>query len=312
MSLRIVSLFSGAGGLDLGFIEAGHEIVWANDIDADAVNTYRENIGDHIWLGDIKDLDVTKIPDCDMVIGGFPCQGFSVANTGRNLLDERNRLYKEYLRVVKAKQPKFFLAENVKGILSLGKGSVIKAIVKDFEDAGYKVQYRLLNAADYGAPQTRQRVLIVGVRSDVDYSFEYPVPTHSRNADNGRLPWVTVREAIGSLPDPDEPNNVPNHTYSKYKLLLNGYMGKRPTNPDKPAPTVTGRGDSRGGVVVLPHYNGRRRMTVRELATIQCFPEDFVFSGNQSTCYRLVANAVPPKLALAMAKQFPQEVDGCE
>lgn len=306
-----LGIITGAGGLDLGFIQAGHTVVWANDIDPDAVATYRTNIGDHIWLGDIKDLSADSIPDCDIIIGGFPCQGFSVANTGRSLLDERNQLYKEYLRIVKAKQPLFFVAENVKGILSLGKGSVIKAIVADFEEAGYAVQYKLLNAADYGAPQIRQRVIIVGVRSDIGFTYEYPAPTHSCFEDDGLEQWVTVSEAIGSFPDPDAPNSVPNHTYSKYKLLLNGYLGKRPTAADKPSPTVTGRGDSRGGVVVLPHYNGTRRMTVRELATIQCFPEDFVFCGNQSTCYRLVANAVPSKLAYAVAKQFPQEVDQC-
>ena len=302
--MKVVSLFSGAGGLDLGFIQAGHDVVWANDIDSDAVATYRENIGDHIWLGDVKDLDTDEIPDCDIIIGGFPCQGFSVANTSRSVLDERNQLYKEYLRILQAKKPKFFVAENVKGILSIGKGEVIKAIVADFERVGYTVQYRLLNAADYGVPQTRQRVIIVGVRSDLDFEYVYPEPSHSKTAAEGRLPWVTVSEAIGGLPDPDEPNDVPNHTYSKYKLLLNGYLGKRPTDPDKPAPTVTGRGDKKGGVVVLPHYNGMRRMTVRELASIQCFPESFHFVGNQSSCYRLVANAVPVLLAKAVASQF--------
>ena len=106
--MKIVSLFSGAGGMDLGFIQAGHEIVWANDIDEDAVDTYRHNIGNHIVSGDIKDIKVSEIPDCDMVIGGFPCQGFSVANTKRNISDERNVLYKELIRIITAKQPKIF------------------------------------------------------------------------------------------------------------------------------------------------------------------------------------------------------------
>lgn len=124
--MKVVSLFSGAGGLDLGFIKAGHTIVWANDLYDDAVATYRKNIGNHIVDKDIREIPSEEIPDCDIVIGGFPCQGFSVANTKRHTADERNVLYKELLRVIKDKNPKFFLAENVKGILSLNKGESFK------------------------------------------------------------------------------------------------------------------------------------------------------------------------------------------
>lgn len=130
--MKVVSLFSGAGGLDLGFIWAGHTIVWANDLFEDAVNTYRLNIGDHIVLNNIYNVQSDNIPDCDIVIGGFPCQGFSVANTGRHEDDERNKLYLEMIRVIKDKSPKFFLAENVKGILSIGKGQVFNNILNDF------------------------------------------------------------------------------------------------------------------------------------------------------------------------------------
>ena len=305
--MKVVSLFSGAGGLDLGFIQAGHDVVWANDIDSDAVATYRENIGDHIWLGDVKDLDTDEIPDCDIIIGGFPCQGFSVANTSRSVLDERNQLYKEYLRILQAKKPKFFVAENVKGILSIGKGEVIKAIVADFERAGYTVQYRLLNAADYGVPQTRQRVIIVGVRSDLDFEYVYPEPSHSKTAAEGRLPWVTVSEAIGGLPDPDEPNDVPNHTYSKYKGKVRDFTGHRQTDPNKPSPTILARGNGGGGVCAIPHYNGMRRMTVRESASVQTFPCDYHFVGRINSCYRQVGNAVPVLLARRIAQQFPKE-----
>ena len=118
----VVSLFSGAGGLDLGFKLAGFELLWANDIDSDAVETYRENIGDHILLGDVSDISVDEIPECDVLIGGFPCQGFSQANTHKVEHDERNQLYRQYLRVLEAKRPKIFVAENVRGILSLEGG----------------------------------------------------------------------------------------------------------------------------------------------------------------------------------------------
>ena len=302
--MKVVSLFSGAGGLDLGFILAGHEIVWANDLYSDAVATYKHNIGSHIIEKDIKEIASSDIPDCDIVIGGFPCQGFSVANVKRNTQDERNVLYKELLRVIKDKQPRYFLAENVKGILSLNKGKSFEMIINDFSSLNYNVVYKVLNAADYGVPQTRERVIIVGVRKDVDFEYTYPTPTHSKIAEGGKLVWVSAGEALKSLPDPDLPNDVANHTYSKYKLAFNGYIGHRPVDPNKPAPTVTARGDNKGGVVILPHPNGLRRMTCRELATIQSFPVDFKFMGNNSSIYRQIGNAVPVQLAYHIAKQF--------
>jgi len=305
--MRIVSLFSGAGGLDYGFVLAGHTIVWANDLYGDAVLTYKKNIGNHIVCEDINKIPSTDIPDCDMVIGGFPCQGFSVANVKRHEDDDRNVLYLQLLRVIREKQPRFFLAENVKGILTLGGGKVFQRILDDFKSLNYKVQYKLLNAADFGVPQKRERVIIVGVRNDVDFDFYYPNATHSSKGENGLIKWVSSSEALSHLPDPDQPNCIPNHVYSKYKLNINGYIGHRLLDPDKPAPTVTARGDDKGGVVILPHPNGQRRMTCRELATIQSFPIDYFFEGKPSSIYRQIGNAVPPILAYNVAKQFPKE-----
>lgn len=302
--MKVVSLFSGAGGLDLGFIMAGHTIVWANDLYDDAVKTYERNIGSHIVLKDIKDIQASEIPDSDIIIGGFPCQGFSVANTKRNESDERNSLYKELVRVIDAKKPKFFVAENVKGLTNLSEGKIFRMILSDFSNLGYRVTYRILNAADYGVPQTRVRVFIVGVRHDIDFEYKFPTPQYDKDADNGLKKWVSVRDALAGVPDPDEPNNLCNHTYSKYKLNFNGYIGHRPLDPDKPAPTVTARGDSRGGVVILPHPNGQRRMTCRELAVIQSFPMDFDFYGPNSSIYRQIGNAVPPLLGKAVAEMF--------
>ena len=302
--MRVVSLFSGAGGLDLGFRMAGHEIIWANDVYEDAVHTYEKNLGQHILLKDIHDVDTADIPDCDIIIGGFPCQGFSVANTKRHVGDERNELYKQLIRVINAKKPTFFLAENVKGLISLGHGEVFKMILSDFNEMGYKVKYKILNAADYGVPQTRLRVIIVGVREDIDWEYEYPAPTHSKEGKNGLPLWVSVSEALSGLPDPDAENDIPNHTYSKYKLNINGYIGHRLLDPDKPAPTVTARGDNRGGVVILPHPNGQRRMSCRELASVQSFPWNYEFCGNNSSVYRQIGNAVPPLLGYAVSKQF--------
>lgn len=302
--MNVVSLFSGAGGLDLGFKMAGHDIIWANDLYSDAVETYKKNLGNHIVCQDITEVDTKDIPDCDIVIGGFPCQGFSVANTKRHEGDERNKLYLQLIRVIRDKQPKFFVAENVKGLLHFAKGKVVQLILDDFTSLGYKVQIKLLNAADYGVPQTRERVIIVGVRNDVDFDYHYPTHSHDKNAADGAQKWVTVGEALKDLPNPDEPNEVANHVYSQYKVVISNYIGHRFIDPDKPAPTVTGRGDDKGGVVVLHHPNNQRRMTCRELATIQSFPVDFVFHGNKSSVYRQIGNAVPPLLAAAVARQF--------
>lgn len=310
--MKVVSLFSGAGGLDLGFKMAGHEIVWANDLYEDAVETYKHNLGDHIVCGDISKIDADEIPECDIIIGGFPCQGFSVANMKRHESDERNALYKQLIRVIDAKKPKFFLAENVKGLTNLAKGTVFHMILSDFSALGYKVSYRVLNAADYGVPQTRQRVIIIGVRNDIDFEYIFPNPTNSKDGKGGLPKWVSVGEAMSIIPDPDLPNNLPNHDYSKYKLQFNGYLGHRALDPEKPAPTVTARGDNKGGVVILPHPNAQRRMSCRELAAVQSFPLDYKFSGNRSSVYRQIGNAVPPLLGYAVANVFNQYEGSCE
>lgn len=309
--MKVVSLFCGAGGLDLGFIQAGHQVIWASDIDEHAVATYKHNIGNHVHGADIKEIDASTIPDCDVVVGGFPCQGFSVANMGRKANDSRNQLYLELLRVIRDKSPSFFVAENVKGLLSLEKGRVFDAILGDFSTLGYVVKHRVLNAADYGVPQKRERLIIVGVRNDIDFDFSFPEPTHAPRdkADLlGLKPWVSIGEALADIPEPEVAPDIPNHTYSKYKLRFNGYLGHRRIDPTQPAPTVTARGDNKGGVVVLHHPNNHRRMSARELASTQSFPLDFVFQCNRSIAYRLIGNAVPPMLASAVASALPEKV----
>ena len=305
--MRVVSLFSGAGGLDWGFLKAGHEIVWANDNYSDAVATYKRNIGDHIVYGDIDSISLEEIPEHDILIGGFPCQGFSVANTKRKADDKRNKLYLHLLRVIAGKKPPFFLAENVKGLLSLDKGNVLQMILKDFKSAGYRVSHKVLNAADYGVPQTRERVIFIGIRKDLKYEIDFPEPTHAPPhlaSLYGLEKWVSIGKAMEEIPEPEESPDIPNHTYSKYKLRFNGHLGHRKIDPQKPSPTVTARGDDRGGVVVLHHPQNHRRMSARELAITQSFPMDYIFEGSQSSVYRQVANAVPPLMAYALAKVF--------
>jgi DNA (cytosine-5)-methyltransferase 1 len=302
--LTILSLFSGAGGLDLGLIKSGNSIVWANDADANAVETYTKNIGNHIICSDIKNVCIADLPAADVVVGGFPCQGFSLANLQRHIGDDRNKLYKYFYGIIKEKQPKYFIAENVKGILSLDGGNAIKTIIKEFSEAGYYTIYRLCNMADYGIPQTRQRVIIVGQRKDfgVFIHFQFPQKTHS--AEGIPKKWISIREAIDHFPDPDYPNDMPNHIYSSYKVEFRNFTGHRQTNPDKPSPTILARGNGKGGVCAIPHYNGKRRLTIRESASVQTFPENFVFAGAMNSCYRQIGNAVPVKFAYLLGKEL--------
>ncbi len=302
--MNIVSLFSGAGGLDLGMVQSGNNIVWANDIDSDAVKTYRKNIGNNIIEKDIQNISLSDIPECDVVIGGFPCQGFSMANLQRDVADKRNVLYRFFCAVVDSKKPKYFIAENVKGILSIGKGEVIKIILKDFEDLGYHVTLHSVNMADYGVPQMRQRVIIIGERNDISelYPFIFPAPTHGKDGRPAR--WISIKEAIERFPNPDLPNSVPNHEYSAYKVVYRNFTAHRQTDPNKPSPTILARGNGKGGVCAIPHYNGIRRLSVRESAAIQTFPDDFIFYGCKTSCYRQIGNAVPPKFGYLLGTEL--------
>jgi DNA (cytosine-5)-methyltransferase 1 len=259
--MRILSLFCGAGGMDLGFRKAGHEIVWANDNDPDCVETYRQNIGNHVILADVKTIEPKAIPDGDILIGGFPCQGFSMANLRRSGSDDRNELYREFLR---------------------------------------RVKYKVLNAADYGVPQSRLRVIIIGTRKDLPSELEpqFPRPTHTK------AQWIPVGKALKGVPDPDMRNNLPNHVYSRYKVKPRNFTGHRRTDPSKPSPTILARGNGKGGVCALPHPFQNRRLSVRESAIMQTFPLDFAFAGKLNSMYRQVGNAVPVLLAQRIAEEF--------
>lgn len=301
-----MSLFAGAGGLDLGLIHAGHNVIWANDNDIDCVRTYQKNIGEHIVHANVEMISSDDIPDADVVVGGFPCQGFSLANKHRSTDDERNKLYLHFKRIVEDKKPKYFLAENVRGILSLDGGNAIKQIVSDFEQAGYRVKYKLFNTADYGVPQSRFRVIIAGTRVDVpeELDFNYPKPTHAKEMSEVRKPWLTIGQALNHIPEPSENSTLENHVYSKYKVTNRNFTGHRKTNPDKPSPTILARGNGKGGVCAIQHPQNHRRMSVRESATVQSFPEDFVFTGSLTSMYRQVGNAVPVLFGKKLGEQL--------
>lgn len=298
MKPSVISLFSGCGGLDLGFIRAGFDIIFANDIDKEACESYRKNIGSHIICKDIYTLSADEIPNADILIGGFPCLGFTIANgKNRDLNSHYNALYLEYARVLKAKQPKYFLVENVAGIQS-GKGfkeNFYQNILPTFQGCGYKLQYTILNASDFGVPQNRKRVIIIGQRNDINKSVDFPKPLPNKPK--------TLFDAIGDLPlDYDE--NIPNHTGSRHKIKITGYIGNRILSWDKPAPTITGRGSRGGGAVIHPHPNLHRRLSVRECARIQSFPDDFIFCGSNGAAYAQIGNAVPPLMSYFIANEF--------
>ncbi|QDC97169.1 DNA cytosine methyltransferase [Candidatus Methylopumilus universalis] len=308
--MKIVSLFAGCGGLDLGLHKAGHKIVHASDFDKDSVDTYNGYFKNKAKLIDVHHLKGKELPDYDLLAGGFPCQGFSVANIYRSKDDSRNQLYTQIVRLLKESKPKFFLLENVAGILSLEKGQVVEQIVKDLTNVnksafgGYEVRYKKLNAADYGVPQNRIRVIFLGISKSFDQNtretmFKYfpPTPTHISKGDMINTKFLTLRDVISDLGDPDKNYPIPNHVCNKHEVKINGYIGNRKLDWDKPSPTIVGRGGGTGGPVIAVHPNLKRRFSVRETARIQTFPDDFIFKGPISSQFRQIGNAVAVRFA---------------
>ena len=376
----VLSLFSGAGGMDLGFKKSGFNIIFANDFDKDACETYKLNIDDNIIHSDISKITNSDIPkSIDVLIGGFPCQGFSIANKNRNIHDDRNKLYKEMIRFIKVSNPKIIIAENVKGILSLGQGLIFRQIEEDLKNLGYKVDYKVINTAYYGVPQQRERVIIIA--NNIGIKNQFPQATHTNHN------VVTTKDVIQDLADIKITNNVININDKKiynhyastnvhdkfwgrknpvkqedicdylkewrkksgistkkiddifgYKHTAGHWFRKdnnsgsipkpddwwklkeilkfddkfdkqvteleekqivfeqslRITNWDKPSDTITATSPE-------IHINKERRLSVRECARIQTFPDDFIFTGSLNSMYKQVGNAVPVKFANILA-----------
>lgn len=302
--LRVASMFAGCGGLDFAFHKQPdrYNVVYVNDFDNDSCDTYEK-----YYKFKPKCEDITKIetiPDCDILTGGFPCQGFSVANLYRTETDNRNKLYLELVRLLKLKQPKYFIFENVKGILSLGgyennldkknhRGKIFKMIVSDLEKCGYQVNTKLFKVKWYDIPQNRERVIFIGMRNDISEKIKFEWPVEKQEITK------TLKDAIGDLPI--EYNAEIQHIGTKHKVKITGYMGNRKLDWNKISPTITGRGGGTGGPVINIHPSEKRRMTVREYARIQTFPDDFMFEGSISSMYRQIGNAVPPKFSFVLS-----------
>jgi DNA (cytosine-5)-methyltransferase 1 len=295
----VVSLFSGCGGLDLGFRggftflgkrfpKLPFRIDWANDLNAHAVETYRRNLGQDVICGDIWE-HLSDLPQqTDVLIGGFPCQDVSVNGKRKGLVGTRTGLYRAMVAAVEQARPSIFVAENVKGLLMGANSSALETVLTDFSELGYEVSYGLYQTADYGVPQTRERVFIVGTAPKIT-PFSPPTP---------RLPatrWIAAQEAIGDLEDLTE-DPVWSHIWSRANRSAE--QGNRRLRADRPAYTI--RAEHHGNIQF--HYSLPRRISMREAARFQSFPDDFIFASRLRETERQIGNAVPPVMAWHIAK----------
>lgn len=335
---RVVSLFSGGGGLDLGFKQAGFNIVWAIDNNPNAVATYRENIGDHIVCADITKISASDIPDCDIVIGGPPCQSFSLSGK-RNTEDARGKLVWTYLNIIENKRPEFFLFENVQGLLSARnskKQKILDLLIAEFKKVGYHISYALINAADYGVPQLRKRVIIIGSQNAI---VEFPKPTHNVDGANGLKKYTSVKDALGDLPLPTRNSQIdhvpptmseldryivshvkPGGNYMDIPAEVNSVRIRRlqrdgghttcygRMSPDKPSYTINTY-FNRPNVGCNIHYEQNRLITIREALRLQTFPDSYkIISKSKQGKNLIVGNAVPPLLAFALAENLKKYI----
>lgn len=315
--MRVLSLFSGCGGMDLGFEQAGHEIIWANDIDKWACKTYEKNFSIKPLKEDIR--NVKQFPDADIVIGGYPCQGFSLAGN-RDAFDKRNYMYLEFARALDTVQPKMFVAENVKGVITPFKSAprALDLMEKKFRSCGYRVTSRLLNAKDYGVPQDRERLFIVGIRTDLNKEYVFPKKTHGKAP---LKPYVTLREAIGDLPPPKKGEYYDHTGFSSRYMSRNRIRGwdqvsytiqasgrHAPLHPSCP-PMRKVEQDVWKFTDDIGKY---KRLSVRESARIQTFPDGFILAGSLNSKYKQIGNAVPPLLAKVIALQLDLLVNAPE
>lgn len=322
---KVVSLFSGCGGADLGIVgkfvfnkkkyeELPFELVYATDIDQKALNTHMKNfICKQVVCKDICDTDSSEIPDCDIVVGGFPCQSFSTVNPSKDPFDDRAKLYKQMVRVVQDKQPKVFIAENVKGFMTLHKGSIFNRVIDCFEEVGYKVYSKLFNAADYGVPQKRERVILVGIRSDIAETLEYQWP-EATNKDN----WIPLSVAVPKLAIAEQKYYFSERAVQGMKNAKNNMKRGLYQDLKQPCLTITSHLakvslNSRDPVLLVDSEKELyRRFTPLEAARIQSFPDNFSFAGSETDAYRQIGNAIPPVLFWHIMRSIAEYLNNAE
>ncbi len=328
--MQLVSFFSGAGGLDLGFTRAGFNVIWANEYDRHVWETYEKNHPlSQLDRRSITDIPAEEVPDCDGMIGGPPCQSWSTAGKLRGIEDNRGQLFYDFIRILEAKQPKFFLAENVAGMLLPRNADALNSIKKLFKKAGegYDLSFQQLNARDYLVPQDRKRVFFVGYRRDLGKRFTFPNPVEMK---------LSLRAAIGDLQDtalPAKEGNytngkacrVPNHEYftggfsSLYmsrnrvrswddvSFTIQAGARHAPLHPQAPKMETVDKDRKQ----FVPGKEGLyRRLSVREVARIQTFPDDFIFYyNNLAAAYKMIGNAVPVRLAQIIASKIKADFE---
>ena len=327
--MKLTSLFTGAGGLDLGFEKAGFEVIWANEYDKSIWSTFEVNFP-HTELDrrNVVDVQSNEIPESDGIIGGPPCQSWSEAGAGRGIADSRGKLFHDYIRLLKDKQPKFFFAENVSGILHPKHAEAFSNILYELENAGYEVSHKLLNANDYDVPQDRLRVVIIGYRKDLRKKFEFPEPQKYK---------PVLKDAIGDLrlakpakegnkANEDDILHVSNHEY------MNGgfstiYMSRNRVRAwHEPSFTIQAGGrhapihpqapkmkfiEQNKRIFVPGQEEKYRRLSVRECARIQTFPDDFIFKYESiADGYKMIGNAVPVNFAQHIAQKIMADING--
>ena len=387
--IKCFELFAGCGGLGYGFHKEGFDIVGCNELDKQIAETYQENFKNtNVIVGDItkkvikeKIYNIFKDINCDVILGGPPCVAYSMSGS-RNSRDPRGQLFKDYVEIVKTLNPKVFIMENVKGILTIlhdksnlttdekkiadeyynlelkkldlqkkkkvesdeEKKKILKDnlaelskkirtfnkkihlfrknvtdIIKDsFSELGYNIEMKLLNSADFGVPQRRERVIFIGVRKDINKGITYPNTTHNKEGLNNKKKWISVKEAIDDLKNNEEDKKL-HHIYTSHSKefinkIENTEIGKSVNPkyteaffkcyPNLPSNTVK---ENHGGVFV--HYEKNRVMTPRELARLQSFPDDFIFKGTKSSVLLQLGNAVPCGLSQAIAKEIKKIFD---
>ncbi len=331
--MKIVSFFAGAGGLDLGFQKAGFNVIWANEYDKEIWETY-ENNHPNTFLDkrSIVDIESNEVPECDGIIGGPPCQSWSEAGSLRGINDKRGQLFYDFIRILEAKQPKFFLAENVSGMLLDRHSEALKNIKEMFKNAGigYELSFKLLNASDFDVPQDRKRVFFVGIRKDLNFKFQFPKPSKNK---------ITLEEAISDLKNNVVPakegnkTNEENCKVSNHEYMVGGYSSmfmsrNRVRTWDEQSFTIQAGGrhaplHPQAPKMKFIEQNIRefvkgkedlyRRLSVRECARIQTFPDSFKFYYNYIAAgYKMIGNAVPVNLAMHMAESIKNQIENAE
>lgn len=334
--MNVISLFSGCGGLDLGFERAGFDIPVANEFDKKIWETFKVNHHNTTLIeGDVRKINKEYIAqyldgEVDGIIGGPPCQSWSIAGSLKGIEDERGQLFFDYIRILKEFKPKFFLAENVSGMLAKRHSEAVQNILNLFNEAGYDVTLTMVNAKDYGVAQERKRVFYIGFRKDLEIKFEFP---HGSTEDDEKK--ITLRNIIWDLQETAVPAGKKNHhnpeainnneyfigAYSTifmsrnrvkawdeqaYTIQASGRQCQ--LHPQAPKMVKVGKNDYR---FVEGKENLYRRMTIREIARVQGFPDDFKFIyDDTNTAYKMIGNAVPVNLAKEIAMAIKQTLKG--